>query len=149
MPQEPTRKPSVESKAPSPRVSMGTRLQKMLKDVKPFRKHEEDSMTIAGDRSSGGWMDREDAARHALVSGDIARRTNPTVAKIGMGLYELITGNPFDKDAKMDFHNNAVGAELGKDAKSYEELKQKVKLAVDEATFDNFEDKGRLTFLKF
>lgn len=148
MPQEPTRKPVVESKVPAPKVGVGAKLQKMLKDAKPFGRHEKDSMVIAGDRSSDGWMDREDAARHALVSGDIARRTNPTIAKIGMGLYELITGNPFDKDAKMDFHNNAVGAELGKDAKSYEELKQKVKLAVDEATFDNFEDKGRLTYLK-
>ena len=148
MPQEPTRKPVVESKTSAPRVSIGERLQQILRDAKPFGKHEKDAMAIAGDQSTGGWMDKEDAARHALVSGDISRKTHPIIAKIGMGLYEILSNNPFDKDAKMDFHNNAVGAELGKGAKSYEELKQKVKSAVGEATFDNFEDKGRLTYLK-
>lgn len=168
MPQESTRKPVVESKrlagmelltesikwnlagreGPGPRDNGYVKIGESLRElIKPFAKHEKDAAKIAGDRSRGGWKDREDAARHALVSADIARMSSARGAVVGMGLFELLTGNPFDEDARMDFHNNLVGANLGKTAKDYEEVKSKVSKAVDEAVLDDRSDPTRLTFI--
>jgi hypothetical protein len=82
-----------------------------------------------------------DAVRHGYVSGRIAMDLSPGVANL-LGLLNELTnpralGTP---DAKMDFHNNAVGRELARQSKSKEEFEIRVWGAIVSGEFKVFDE---------
>lgn len=64
------------------------------------------------------------ALRHMLLAGEL-QRMNPNVAAPLLYGHEFISGNLYGQDAiyrDMDLYNNALGRELGRKAKSRQEL---------------------------
>lgn len=150
MPQEqvsrPPRKPVVESKS----FSLGGSLSNLLSGVKDAivgrNDYDKDAIKIVGE-DVGGWQTKQDAARHILRSAELARVTNPTVARISANLYELITGSSSPEDAQMDKHNNAIGISMA-NAKDYEEIKKKTREVMKKASYQGFNDPKSPVFLR-
>lgn len=76
-----------------------------------------------------------DALRHIIGAAELTRRYGPSAAFVILEVNELM-GNRYDKqsdaDEAMDHHNNAIGIELGRGAKSYEEIVERAKALVAE-----------------
>ena len=76
----------------------------------------------------GGYSD---AFRHLLWTAEMARKFNPTVAKSISDWHENVTlpggilgtAHPLqtEEEKQMDLYNNALGIEIGKKSKSYED----------------------------
>ena len=72
-----------------------------------------------------------DAYRHLLWTAEMARKTNPTIAKGVSDYHEKIslpfgmfgTAHPLQtkEEKEMDLHNNALGIEIGQQSQSYED----------------------------
>lgn len=95
---------------------------------------------------TGGWQDKQDAARHLLALGDIARKTNPTFAKILGNLHEYV----FDigastEDTEMDVHNNNLAALSLFNAKDYNEIKDRVKKLMGDVQYKDTTDSTKPT----
>lgn len=104
---------------------------------------------LVGENGSpnNGWLDKQDAARHLLGIGEIARTTHPLVAK-GIGaLYEFINAGSTEEDTKMDEHNNELALTLF-NAKSKKELEDRVKVMIEKANFRDTSDKTKAVYLK-
>lgn len=110
---------------------------------------EKAAMEIVQDpsKSTPGWLDKEDAARHLLAIGGLAQKTNPTFAKGLAKMYEFISGSASEEDLKMDEHNNALALKLF-NAKDFTEVKQRVSEMMKEAQYKDFSDKEKPVFLK-
>lgn len=91
-----------------------------------------------------GTDDQRDAARHMLAAGTLARKYSPAVAEALGKLYEfssapldsimrLVRQTPDPADYVMDVHNNALGAQLGVQARSQRELEDLVQSAAERA----------------
>lgn len=122
-------------------------LEKTIKEPvgSKLAKYSEDAATL---ESTGGWMGKQDAARHLLAVGDIARKTNPTIAKGLANLHEWILdiGATTD-DLAMDEHNNSLALSLF-NAKDYNEVKQRVKKMMESVQFQDTTDPNKPTINK-
>ena len=99
-----------------------------------------------------GQFDQRDAARHMLASGTLARKYGPTAAEM-MGKFHEITTSPLrfvgsrlgiaemPVDYEQDLHNNRVGIELGKRAKSQKDLEDLVQQMAEQARGQRTEGK--------
>jgi hypothetical protein len=99
-----------------------------------------------------GQFDQRDAARHMLASGTLARKYGPTAAEM-MGKFHEITTSPLrfvgsklgiaemPVDYEQDLHNNRVGIELGKRAKSQKDLEDLVQQMAEQAKGQRTEGK--------
>ena len=73
-----------------------------------------------------------DTYRHCTGVGQLARTTSgPTAKAVGVA-YEVKTWSRNTPEQRgMDLHNNNVGASIGRDASSFEELEQGCRSALD------------------
>jgi hypothetical protein len=80
-----------------------------------------------------GQDDQQDAARHMLAAGTMARKYGPTVAELAGKAHEyaesplralmmMIGRGEMPSDYQQDLHNNALGIEMAKRAQSQQEL---------------------------
>lgn len=80
-----------------------------------------------------GQDDQQDAARHMLAAGTMARKYGPTVADLAGKAHEYSTSplralmmllgqGEMPPDYKQDMHNNALGIEMARQVKSQREL---------------------------
>jgi len=92
-----------------------------------------------------GWQDRQDAARHMLAVGDMARNTHPLVAKALSTLHEwVLDAGASTEDVNMDLHNNELALSLF-NAKSYKEVKDRVSKLMESVQFQDTTDKTKPT----
>lgn len=91
-----------------------------------------------------GQDDQQDAARHMLAAGTMARKYGPTVADLAGRAHEYSTSplralmmmlgrGDMPPDYKQDMHNNALGIELARRAQSQRELEDLVQQAAERA----------------
>jgi uncharacterized protein YidB (DUF937 family) len=89
-----------------------------------------------------GTDDRQDAARHMLAAGTMARKYGPTVADLAGKAHEystlralmmLMSRGEMPPDFRQDMHNNALGIEMAGRAKSQQELEDLVQQAAERA----------------
>lgn len=91
-----------------------------------------------------GQDDQQDAARHMLAAGTMARKYGPTVADLAGRAHEYSTSplralmmmlgrGEMPPDYKQDMHNNALGIELARRAQSQRELEDLVQQAAERA----------------
>ena len=84
-----------------------------------------------------GQDDQQDAARHMLAAGTMARKYGPTVAELAGKAHEYSTSplralmmllgqGEMPPDYKQDMHNNALGIELARRAQSQAQLEDLV-----------------------
>jgi hypothetical protein len=89
-----------------------------------------------------GQDDQQDAARHMLAAGTMARKYGPTVADLAGRAHEYSTSplralmmmlgrGEMPPDYKQDMHNNALGIELARRAQSQSELEDLVQQAAE------------------
>jgi len=72
-----------------------------------------------------------DAMRHMLFQAQLTKNYNPTLAKIiSQGHERLLDWGQPDAEQAMDFHNDALGREIGTKAQSIEEMTQMAKDAI-------------------
>lgn len=71
-----------------------------------------------------------DAYRHALASAFLAYTTSPRIVDIATAIMEY-SSHP---SSAMDRHNNAIGARIGADARSFSELQPRVLEQVRQGT---------------
>jgi len=100
---------------------------------------------IEGSSDSPGWQDQQDAARHLLGVGELARRTHPIVAKSLGALHEFLDLGSTTEDTAMDAHNNELALSLY-NAKTREELEARVKKLMPQAQYRSREDKTAPTY---
>ena len=92
---------------------------------------------------TGGWQGRQDAARHLLAVGDISRKVGPTAASLLANINEYILGAGASvEDTEMDVHNNELALTLF-NAKSYEEVKERVKKLMESPSYKDTSDKTK------
>lgn len=88
---------------------------------------------------------QQDAARHMLASGMMAQKFGPTVAKIAGLAHEhgnapvktigyMLGIGKMPPDYDQDLHNNALGVQLAKEAKSQEDLESRIQAILNSAT---------------
>jgi hypothetical protein len=88
---------------------------------------------------------QQDATRHMLASGMMAQKFGPTVAKIAGLAHEHGTApvktigymlgiGKMPPDYDQDLHNNALGVQIGKEAKSQEDLESRIQAILNSAT---------------
>jgi len=88
---------------------------------------------------------QQDAARHMLASGMMAQKFGPTVAKIAGLAHEhgnapvktigyMLGIGKMPPDYDQDLHNNALGVQIGKEAKSQEDLESRIQAILNSAT---------------
>jgi hypothetical protein len=88
---------------------------------------------------------QQDAARHMLASGMMAQKFGPTVAKIAGMAHEhgnapvktigyMLGIGKMPPDYDQDLHNNALGVQIAKDAKSQEDLESRIQAILNSAT---------------
>ncbi len=82
-----------------------------------------------------------DAYRHALASGFVARTLSPRAVELAGAVME---GD--DEASLMDRHNNAIGAAIGADAASLDQMQQRVLAAVRTGRV-NATDPNQMTWL--
>jgi hypothetical protein len=72
-----------------------------------------------------------DAMRHMLFQAQLTKNYNPTLAKVlSQGHERLLDWGQPDAEQAMDFHNDAIGREIGTKAKSIDEMTQMAKDAI-------------------
>ncbi|CAB4122792.1 PcfJ-like protein [uncultured Caudovirales phage] len=92
-----------------------------------------------------GQDDQQDAARHMLAAGTMARKYGPTVADLAGKAHEYSTSSlralmmmigrgEMPPDYKLDMHNNALGIEMARRAKSQRELEDLVQQAAERSS---------------
>lgn len=102
--------------------------------------YDSDSQNI---EKTGEWQGRQDAARHLLAVGNVARATNPTIAKVLSTLNEYVLGiGSTEEDTKMDEHNNELALTLF-NAKDYNEVKERVKKLMENPQYKTTVDPNR------
>ena len=102
--------------------------------------------SVARDMYTGqlGQNDQQDAMRHMLAAGTLARKYNPTIAELFGKAHEYSTSplavlrfmlgrGQMPLDYEQDIHNNALGIELGQKAKTQLELEKLVLEAAEQA----------------
>jgi len=102
--------------------------------------------SVARDMYAGqlGQGDQQDAMRHMLAAGTLARKYNPTIATLLGKVHEYSTSplsalrlmlglGQMPPDYDQDIHNNALGIELGQRATSQKQLEQLVLEAAEQA----------------
>ena len=102
--------------------------------------------SVARDMYAGqlGQNDQQDAMRHMLAAGTLARKYNPTIAELLGKAHEYSTSplaalrfmlgrGQMPLDYEQDIHNNALGIELGQKAKTQLELEKLVLEAAEQA----------------
>lgn len=91
-----------------------------------------------------GQDDQQDAARHMLAAGTMARKYGPTVADLAGRAHEYSTSplralmmllgrGQMPPDYEQDMHNNALGIELAQRAQSQIELEDLIQSAAERA----------------
>jgi len=91
-----------------------------------------------------GQDDQQDAARHMLAAGTLARKYSPETAAMLGKLHEYSTSplaalkmmlgmGEMPKDYQQDLHNNALGIEMARRAQSQRELEDLVQQAAERA----------------
>ncbi len=90
----------------------------VARDVRNYARKAANSSNIP--RKTNG---KQDAYRHCITTGELSRRTNPKVAKIGGRIHEARTPN-HKNERGMDLYNNSVGADVGKTAKSFNDVQK-------------------------
>lgn len=101
---------------------------------------------IARDMYPGqsGQNDQQDAARHMLAAGTMARKYGPTIAELAGKAHEysesplralmmLLGRGEMPPDYRQDLHNNALGIEMARRAQSQRELEDLVQAAAERA----------------
>lgn len=104
------------------------------------------SGSVARDMYPGqlGQDDQQDAARHMLAAGTMARKYGPTVADLAGKTHEYATSplralmmmlgrGRMPPDYEQDMHNNALGIEMARRAKSQRELEDMVQGAAEQS----------------
>lgn len=102
--------------------------------------------SVARDMYTGqlGQGDQQDAMRHMLAAGTLARKYNPTIAELLGKAHEYKTSplaalrfmlglGQMPPDYDQDLHNNALGIELGQRATSQKHLERLVLDAAEQA----------------
>ncbi len=115
----------------------------MIFSVSPYAR------AIARDMYPGqrGQNDQQDAARHMLASGTMARKYGPTIAELAGKAHEysesplralmmLLGRGEMPPDYKQDLHNNALGIEMARRAQSQQELEDLVQAAAERAALE-------------
>ena len=103
-----------------------------------LKQYSEDASKI---EPTGDWQGRQDAARHLLALGDLARKTNPTFAKVLGNLHEyLFDLGASTEDTAMDVHNNNLAAMTLFNAKDYNEIKDRVKKLMEDVQYKDTSD---------
>lgn len=91
-----------------------------------------------------GQNDQQDAARHMLAAGTMARKYGPTIAELAGKAHEysesplralmmMLGRGEMPPDYKQDLHNNALGIEMARRAQSQRELEDLVQAAAERA----------------
>lgn len=81
-----------------------------------------------------------DAYRHLLASAILTKRHGPWYAELIGNMHEWpVPGigagfNPHPQDTAMDLHNNALGRQIGNEAKNYADIKRKAQANIDSGT---------------
>lgn len=89
-----------------------------------------------------GQDDQQDAARHMLAAGTIARKYGPTIAELAGKAHEysesplralmmLLGRGEMPPDYQQDLHNNALGIEIARRAQSQRELEDLIQAAAE------------------
>ena len=104
------------------------------------------SGSVARDMYPGqqGQDDQQDAARHMLAAGTMARKYGPAVADLAGKTHEYATSplralmmmlgrGQMPPDYEQDMHNNALGIEMARRAKSQRELEDMVQDAAEQS----------------
>lgn len=104
------------------------------------------SSSVARDMYAGqlGQGDQQDAMRHMLAAGTLARKYNPTIATLLGKVHEYKTSplaalrfmlgmGQMPPDYDQDMHNNELGVGLGQRASSQRQLEQLVLEAAERA----------------
>ena len=128
-------------------MEFGEGLKKLLTERigSKLPKYSEDAEAM---EPTGGWKGKQDAARHLLAVGDIARKSHPLVAKTLANLHEWVLdiGASTD-DLEMDKHNNELALTLF-NAKSYDEVKSRVAKMMETANYNDYTDKSKPVFIE-
>jgi hypothetical protein len=90
---------------------------------------ERESVAAYGIGESGGG--KADAMRHMMYQADLTRKFNPTTADIVSRLYELTSPGQSDAEGEMDKFNDALGREIGRRAKTDEDVVRLAREYVD------------------
>lgn len=91
-----------------------------------------------------GQNDQQDAARHMLAAGTMARKYGPTVADLAGRAHEyaesplkalmmLLGRGQMPPDYEQDLHNNALGIEMAKRAQSQRDLEDLIQSMAERA----------------
>lgn len=138
---KPTRKPVAEFKP----ITLGKGLEELIKEPvgARFKSYDKDAQNMQG---GSGWLDKQDATRHLLGIGNTARIAGKPVANFLAKAYEMLSGSATEDDAKMDEHNNKLALSLF-NAKSYDEVKERVSKLMETAQFQDFTDPNKPVFL--
>jgi hypothetical protein len=104
------------------------------------------SETVARDMYPGqqGQFDQQDAARHMLASGTLARKYGPGTAEFLGNAHEIVTSpmrwigsklgvSQMPVDYEQDLHNNRLGIELARRSRSQKELEDLVQAEAERA----------------
>ena len=142
---QPSRKPVVESKQGGIGVSVGKGLEEVLKAPigSKLKSYDKDAQSM---QEGAGWTDKQDATRDLIGVGNTARIAGKPVAKFLAKAYEMLSGSATGDDAKMDEHNNKLALSLF-NAKSYEEVKERVSKLMETAQFQDFTDPDKPVFM--
>jgi hypothetical protein len=90
----------------------------------------------------GGKNGQLDAYRHTLASAVVAYNSSPKV----VGLFTAVTEFGDNPDNLMDRHNNSLGAELGREAKSFIQINESVIQYVKNGA-ENASENNQITWL--
>lgn len=100
--------------------------------------------------TQGGQYDQQDAARHMLASGMLARKYSPETAELLGRLHEY-TASPLQyfkmklglgkmpHDYEQDLYNNALGARIGAGAASQQGMEDVINFLADQAKKNRIE----------
>jgi len=136
--------------ASNPRFADGGEVEEPgLLSVSPY------SRAVARDMYPGqqGQFDQQDAARHMLAAGTLARKYGPNAAEMLGNLHEITTSpgkwigsklgiSQMPIDYEQDLHNNRVGIELARRSKSQKDLEDLVQQMAEQAQGEKTEGKA-------
>lgn len=125
----------------------GSAVKRKIQDISSIPDYAgEKAAQIVNDPNDEGWLTKTDAARHLLGVGELARQTNPTIAGLVGNAREWLEISS-TSDREMDLHNNEIALKLF-NAKSREELEDRVKTLMKDAQFQSTAEKDKPTYLK-
>lgn len=79
----------------------------------------------------GSHNGEQDAYRHCVASGELARETNVITANVAGAYHEISSPNPIDEHV-MDLNNNLTGSIIGSQANSFSEVESECLSAVSD-----------------